>query len=54
MKKELYAKLKRMLPEYMLPGKVVYMEDMPLNANGKIDRVKLKEYLQEEGNSFGG
>ncbi len=54
LKKELYAKLKRMLPEYMLPGKVVYMEDMPLNANGKIDRVKLKEYLQEEGNSFGG
>ena len=24
---------------------VVYMEKMPINANGKIDRVKLKEYL---------
>ena len=44
-KDEINHKLESMIPEYMLPGKVVYMENMPLNANGKIDRVKLKDYL---------
>lgn len=34
-----------LVPEYMLPGKVICLEKMPINANGKIDRVKLKEYL---------
>lgn len=44
-REEIGERLRTMIPEYMLPGRVVYMEDMPLNANGKIDRVKLKEYL---------
>ena len=34
-----------LVPEYMLPGKVITLGKMPINANGKIDRVKLKEYL---------
>ena len=38
-------RLKTMIPEYMLPGKVVVCEKMPVNANGKIDRVALKESL---------
>ena len=29
----------------MLPGKVIVLEEMPMNANGKIDRVKLREML---------
>lgn len=44
-KEEVNAMLKTMLPEYMLPGKVFYLETLPLNANGKIDRTLLKEYL---------
>ena len=42
-----YVKEKLLLsiPEYMIPGKYIYVEDMPINANGKIDRVKLKEML---------
>lgn len=44
-KEEICKRLRTMIPEYMLPGRVIYMEKMPLNANGKIDRVKLKEYL---------
>ena len=44
-KEEIGERLRTMIPDYMLPGKVIYMEEMPLNANGKIDRVKLKEYL---------
>lgn len=38
-------KLEKLVPEYMIPGKVIYMEKMPINANGKIDRVKLKELV---------
>jgi len=44
-KDEINEKLKNLIPEYMLPGKVIVMETMPINANGKIDRVKLKELL---------
>lgn len=39
-------KISHLLPEYMLPNKVVRVEKMPINANGKIDRVKLKEYIK--------
>lgn len=38
-------KLSGLVPEYMLPGKVISLDKMPMNANGKIDRVKLKEYM---------
>lgn len=37
------AGLKNKLPEYMVPAEVHGMDRMPLNSNGKIDRVYLKE-----------
>lgn len=39
------GQISRLVPEYMLPNKVVTLQKMPINANGKIDRVKLKELL---------
>jgi acyl-coenzyme A synthetase/AMP-(fatty) acid ligase len=33
------------ISDYMLPGKVIILEQLPLNANGKTDRTKLKEML---------
>lgn len=33
------------LPKYMLPGRLVCMESLPLNANRKIDRVLLRAML---------
>lgn len=38
-------RISSLVPEYMLPNKVISLEKMPINANGKIDRVKLKELL---------
>ena len=38
-------RIEKLVPEYMIPGRVIYMENMPINANGKIDRVKLKELM---------
>lgn len=37
------------LPEYMIPSKYVNIEKMPLNANGKIDRKKVKEQICHAG-----
>lgn len=39
-------KISRLVPEYMLPNKLIRVEQMPINANGKIDRVKLKDHLK--------
>lgn len=35
--------LKNQLPYYMIPSVLMYLEEMPHNANGKIDRKKLPE-----------
>jgi epothilone synthetase B len=35
---ELRAFLERRLPEYMVPGQVVFVDALPLSANGKVDR----------------
>lgn len=43
--KTLKEQLKEALPSYMLPNVVKKVEAMPLNLNGKIDRVALKEYI---------
>ena len=41
--KELTTALKTKLPRYMLPNKIIKLEQMPFTANGKIDRVTLKK-----------
>ena len=42
--------LRKLLPKYMLPNLYEKLEALPYNANGKIDRVALKErYLHAEG-----
>lgn len=44
-KADINEKISHLVPEYMLPNKVIVVEKMPINANGKIDRVKLKEFI---------
>ena len=39
--------LKKLIPDYMIPEKIVYVEEMPLNANKKIDYEKLAQIRGE-------
>ncbi len=38
--------LKAVLPPYMLPTRLLAVADMPMSANGKIDRQALRQHLQ--------
>ena len=44
--KQIYTYLKEHIPRYMLPGKIILLQEMPLNANGKIDRLLLAGKIQ--------
>lgn len=45
--KEMASVLKTKLPRYMLPNRIVRLEQMPFTANGKIDRVTLKKMYEK-------
>lgn len=42
-KKEVKAKLNELLPSYMIPRKIFFVDDVPLNANGKMDRGAIRK-----------
>jgi amino acid adenylation domain-containing protein len=42
----LREKLSKVLPNYMMPSKWIAFDKLPKNANGKIDRPKLREQFQ--------
>lgn len=45
MEREIMRQLRDKIPYYMLPQKLILMDTIPLNANGKTDRVRLKESI---------
>ncbi len=47
-KKELAALLRTKLPRYMMPNRIFQIEEMPFTANGKIDRMALRNREEEE------
>ncbi len=47
-KKELHSKLKEKLPVFMIPTKLIKIDDFPITKNGKIDRKKLLEMEEEK------
>lgn len=44
--REIIRALRNQLPKYMLPNRLIWNELLPMNRNGKIDRVVLKERLR--------
>jgi D-alanine--poly(phosphoribitol) ligase subunit 1 len=43
--KFLTAALGKLVPEYMVPGRIVIVSELPKNANGKVDRQRLPSLL---------
>lgn len=43
--KDIVDMLRDKIPDYMVPNKVVKMDSLPINLNGKIDRVVLKGFI---------
>ena len=44
--KKIKAFLKNFLPEYMVPKRIVFIDKIPLTANGKVDRKKLTDVME--------
>ncbi len=43
--KEIKKEIRQKVPKYMIPNRYIALEDMPLNLNGKIDRLELRKLL---------
>lgn len=46
---DILAYCRDMLPEYMVPRQIHYLDDVPLNVNGKIDRSQLVKLIDNRG-----
>lgn len=46
--KTIYAELKKKVPKYMMPKVIKILDDIPLNVNGKIDRVWLNKISKDK------
>lgn len=46
--KEVTESLKKRLPRYMIPNHIEVLDTMPLTANGKINRMFLKEHINKK------
>ena len=36
-----------MIPDYMIPTKIYFEDTLPKNANGKVDRIALKNFFSK-------
>lgn len=43
---EIKRQLKEYLPDYMIPKKIIFLDKIPVNTNGKADRAYLKGLLE--------
>ena len=48
--KFLKEKLKKYIPNYMIPKKFKFLEKLPMNNNGKVDRKEIKKILENNYN----
>jgi long-chain acyl-CoA synthetase len=46
-KDEIISHCRRMLPPYMIPEEIELRDELPRNANGKLDRALIKNQIYE-------
>lgn len=46
---EILPKMRNLVPEHMVPERIEFLEELPLNSNGKLDRPALTAWLQSNG-----
>lgn len=46
--RETQERLQKILPDYMIPNKILVLEEIPLTANGKVDKKKLMQICSLE------
>lgn len=47
-KEEIYDAIRKQLPDYMIPSKMIYLEEIPLTVNGKVDYNQLHDIFIED------
>ncbi|MDH5570131.1 MAG: AMP-binding protein [Gammaproteobacteria bacterium] len=47
-KNEIISHCEKVLPSYMIPREIFFIDNMPVNANGKIDRLELTKIINGE------
>ena len=48
-KSDILDSVREILPAYMIPNVFVYVDNMPMNKNSKIDRAALMELFENKG-----
>lgn len=43
LQKKIKEEMSEFVPEYMIPGRIRFVEELPMTANGKVDRTKIRE-----------
>ena len=46
--KEIKSELTKILPNYMIPSRINFLTKIPINNNGKIDRLKIKSNYYDQ------
>ncbi len=47
---QIIGAVKEHVPDYMVPAEIFFLEHMPVNANGKVDRNQLSKIIEERQN----
>lgn len=51
-KAKIFSELRSKLPQYMIPDNIIIVNKLPINANGKVDRIALQKLTKSQTDSI--